>query len=180
MSFVTHLLRSVRAPLLVACALTLAVGCKKKEERNDKCEAKCVEEYAEGIEECDRQTTECLATCAGPDDVSCTWDCEDYQDECLIDFSLCANSCPCAKDVAGCVQGCIDGETIDQQCALDCNDEYLECSGGNSPTTCGFVCQGLSYSCGYDCEDLTYSSDEFVDCREGCTDQVVGCLGDCQ
>lgn len=179
MSLIAQLFRAVRTPLLIACALTLAMGCKKKEESNDKCESRCVADYAEEVEDCDRQTTECLANCAGPEDVDCTWDCEDYQDECTFGFILCANSCPCAKDVSSCLQGCRDGESIDQQCALDCNDEYLDCAGGDSSTACGFTCQSLAYSCNAECEDLSYSSDEFVTCRDGCTDQVVGCLDDC-
>lgn len=170
---------------VAALSLTLALGlgawgCKKKEVRNEKCESDCVAEYQDELADCEQETINCLSTCDGPDDYDCVWDCEDLSGECQLGFILCTSSCPCAKEATSCSQDCIDGEEIDVDCAMGCTEEYNDCTGADSPYLCATLCQGPQYSCVSNCEQLSYSSDEFVTCREGCLDDVLDCLGDCQ
>ncbi len=178
----------------------LGTGCKKDEEEdNQKCESECVGDYADGIESCTEDATECLAGCSGPDDIPCTWDCEDLQDECMFKLTICASRCPCAKDVASCARSCPDYGACEDACAEDdtacqndclteftncasgCEEDYTDCAGEDSPYYCFTTdCQLTAFQCTSMCEQLAYSSQDFTDCRASCAEQIAACARDCE
>lgn len=159
-------------------SLLFFAGCKKeKEEDNGKCESSCVGDYADDIEKCERRTYECLATCDGPDDIECTSDCEDYEFECLGDFSICTGSCSCAQETVSCSRDC---SNTDVDCLQGCVDEYTDCAGEDSAYLCALNCQSPTAICKSACDSFSYDSPEFSDCRADCASEASACLSSCK
>jgi hypothetical protein len=160
-------------------ALVLFTGCKKdKEEDNQECESSCVGKYADSIVSCEKKAADCLATCEGPDDYDCTWDCEDLEDECTGRFYMCAGTCPCASDVPSCYRACAEG---DLECATGCVDRYYDCAGEDSPYTCYLEnCQVVVFQCKDLCDEMAYDSAEFAACRADCASETKACLNSCE
>jgi hypothetical protein len=176
------LLRKVPHVLALALIVSLSLaGCKKKEEEdNQQCESDCTSELAADIEDCENEKTACLSACAGPDDYECTWECDDYADDCMGSFYMCAGFCPCATEVRSCANDCdTSGEDYDIECLTDCTDLYMDCAGEDSPYMCATECLTASSICEYNCEQLSYSSSEFTTCREACSSEAADCLGAC-
>lgn len=167
-----------RTVWVLVASLFFATGCKKdKEEDNGKCESSCVGDYAADIETCERRTYECLATCDGPDDIDCTWDCEDYEFECLGDFSICTGSCSCAQETVSCSRDCASD---DVSCLQGCVDDYTDCAGEDSAYLCSINCQSPLSICKSACDAFAYDSAEFTDCRATCASEGKACLKACE
>ena len=164
---------------LCVAALIFSTSCKKEDEQPDnaECESSCVAKYARAISGCERRSYECLSDCAGPDDIDCTWDCEDYEFECLADFSICSGYCPCARDTAHCGRSCPDNDTA---CLQDCVDGYIDCAGDDSAYLCANDCQTSLAICKSGCDEQPYDSEQFTTCRASCADEAVQCLEACE
>jgi hypothetical protein len=143
-------------------------------QNNDSCEAACVADYAEDLEQCGQEASTCLEGCTDLDDTECIWDCEDIESECLLGLTMCTAGCPCQERVQSCFLDC-DAE--DTSCMTSCSNEYLECAGADSPYTCATLCNATA--CAWDCEDTAADFTEYLECRSGCVADQVSCVEAC-
>lgn len=143
---------------------------------NTQCESRCADEYANDAANCEAQTAECMATCTGPEDTTCMWDCEDFEFDCAVSFNSCMARCPCADASASCILNC---DSNDTNCLSACADEYLSCAGGDSAYMCVSMCDAAKESCNWDCEDNAVTIDDYLSCREDCASDHGSCLSDC-
>jgi hypothetical protein len=174
MSFLTATFRLV---MLLSLTLGSAVACKSKEDRNARCEGKCASKLADQLADCESEIVSCLSQCDGPDDFDCTWDCDEFEYACLIDFSNCYSSCPCAKEATNCFLKC---DLQDQNCFIDCGTRYTDCGGTDTPSICVNMCLATESLCKSQCDSLPYDSSEFRACRRECTSDAESCIRTCE
>ena len=168
-------------PWAIGLLVSLFNACKgdddDKSANNLSCEQNCAGKYVKDVAACDQQTTDCLSGCAGPDDTSCIWDCEDLEMVCSNELTLCSAQCPCIEASASCILDC--GESEDQACYTACASDYLECAGGQSPFQCIMMCESNKSSCTFDCEDTTTDMDAYITCRSACNSTHESCVELC-
>jgi hypothetical protein len=161
-------------------------SCKSDSEKNADCEQDCTGDYADDIDKCEEKTVECMSDCDDPDDTSCMWDCEDYEYECSMSYNMCLGDCPCLEDVTDCIMDCgiLDDDDDDDdeeqmECMLECQEDYEDCAGKDSPFLCAGDCNSMKMMCTSNCEENEPNMNDYLNCRGGCHEEHGDCLNGC-